>query len=149
MTEDSRYLEDRLNAWVGAGLITPQQAREIGSCEGLAVGDAPEGRLDDEPEPPPPRLPTHTTLVALFDDVRAFVREHPGATLLNADDPGIWSIGWTASKTEGDVEHWKHFTIGVRDAKATVTELPSSWRPLITSPGGRHRIAEKLATLAD
>src|SRR5262245_9506376 len=97
-------------------------------------------RLQKPGSPPDP--PTHTSLAKLFDDIRAFVRQHPGAEVRAANKPEIWSIGWVVSKPEVGVE--KTFTIGVTDAKVTGSaELPPShpWRLLVTSIRGRSEIA--------
>jgi len=44
-------------------------------------------------------LPTCRNLSHVFKEIRTFVKQHPGATVLSADDPRNRSIGWSAYKT--------------------------------------------------
>lgn len=135
---DERELEGLLIGWREAGVIDDDRADRIRAFE--------EARWRERYGPPAPP-PTHESLAQLFADVRTFVTEHPGATVLAADDPMTRQIGWAASKIEGEHEHSQLFMIGLTAIKQELTELPDG-HPLRTdlrSAQGRQRIAALLA----
>lgn len=136
---DGGKLDEMLRAWCDAGILELAHADRIRSHE-TARWDERFGSPRGEPA-------THTSLVALFADLRAFVRQHPAASVLAADDPWTRSIGWVAFKREGDVEHSERFSIGLLAVKKALAELPSDapLRSELMSAQGRARLAQRLA----
>lgn len=132
---DERELEDSVHRWCEGGLITGDQAARIVAFEKAVQYPRPSGVR-----------PTHTSLVALFADVRAFVQKHPGATVLPADDPMTRQLGWVAFKMEGEYEHSERFSLSLTSVKAALAELPPDdpLRSEMTRPEGRQRIAARL-----
>lgn len=135
---DGEKLEEMLTAWCNAGILDTAQAERIRSHEA-------ERRERLGPRRGQPA--THTSLRELFADLRAFVRAHPGASVLASDDPWTRTLGWVASKMEGDVEHSEHFTIGLVALKKALAELPpeAPLRSELLSARRRAHIAQRLA----
>jgi hypothetical protein len=135
---DGGKLDEMLRAWCAAGILNATQADRIRAHESARWENV--GFRRGQPA-------THTSLIALFADVRAFVRAHPGASVLASDDPWTRSLGWTASKLEGEVEHSVHFTIGIVDLKRALANLPpdAPLRSELLSAQGRQGIAQRLA----
>lgn len=113
---------------------------------GLGWLASPSEALAGEREPP------LLTLQEIFDDIQKFVAEHPGATVISADNPGQLRLGWVAFKTyentglnrvssiEGPYEISKHWEISISRLKR---ETVSRAHPLCTT-FGRREIAERL-----
>lgn len=133
---DERELRYGINRWCESGIITSEQAQRILATELMA---------GLEPQPQSYEAPTHTSLHRLFDDVRAFVRQHPGASVLSSDDPRTRQLGWTAFKTEGDVEHCQRFTIAITKVKEANLPEGDPLRTDLARAEGRARIAARLA----
>lgn len=135
---DGRKLDEMLRAWCDAGVLDPAQADRIRDHESARrIGG---GSRRGEPA-------THTSLVSLFTDLRAFVRAHPGANVLASDDPWARTVGWVASQIDGDVEHSERFTIDIVPLKKALAELPpdAPLRSELVTAAGRTHIAQRLA----
>lgn len=65
--------------------------------------------------------PTDTDLKKVFDEIRAFVKEHPGAIVSSADEPQWQFLGWAAYKQYGakpdSYEVSRHWTISLHSFK--------------------------------
>lgn len=122
-------LLDSLKAWTKADIISSDQADRI-----IAL----ETALHDRPTP----LATHTSLQLLFAEIRTFVKEHPGATVISADDPSARLIGWAAFVIEGGVEHTMHCSIGFSSLNRQT--LPPGFRSEFGASEGRRAIAGRL-----
>jgi len=98
----------------------------------------------------PPPHGTHTEIVKLFQDVKAFVREYPGARVLCADLPQWGFMGYCASKQVEDREYYRHFTISFKDLRADIENQDPARaeviRTYIKTNAGRNRIAQWLET---
>lgn len=129
---DDRELRYGVNRWLEAGIITGDQVARILAFENAA-----------DCASPPPEPATHTSLVALFQDIRFHVRQSPGARVVSEDDPRARQLGWVVSTTEG--QHVQ-FTIALTRAKASTTEMPADhpFRVLLKDSAGRSQIAERL-----
>jgi hypothetical protein len=136
---DERELEDLVLGWWKAGVIDDE-------CVDRIQGFERERRLEKYGPPQPPPAATHTSISALFADVRAFVQNHPGATVLCADDPMTRQLGWVAFKTEGEHDHCERFSISLTSIKAGLTELSPDdpLRSEMSQAEGRRRIAARL-----
>lgn len=135
---DGGKLDEMLCAWCDAGILESAQADRIRIHETARWEDF--GSRTAEP-------PTHTSLTELFSDLREFVRNHPGAGVLTADEPWTRSLGWVAFKTEGEVEHSARFTIGIVNLKRALADIPSDapLRVELLSAQGRASLAQRLA----
>jgi hypothetical protein len=67
----------------------------------------------------PPLEPTDTSLKKVFDEIQEFVRTHPGARVLSADNPRWGFLGWVAyvDGTATTPEIYQYWTIALRSAR--------------------------------
>lgn len=133
---DARELRYGVNRWCELGIVTFEQGQRILATEGVVERQEPAS---------PYEAPSHTSLHQLFEDVRTFVRQHPGASVLSSDDPRTRQLGWTAFKTEGDVEHCQRFTISLTAVKEARLPADDPLRTDLARAEGRARIAARLA----
>jgi hypothetical protein len=133
---DARELRYGVNRWCELGIVTFEQGQRILATEGAVEREEPSPRYE---------APSHTSLHQLFEDVRVFVRQHPGASVLSSDDPRTRQLGWTAFKTEGDVEHCQRFTIAITSVKNADFPEGDPLRINVARAEGRARIAARLA----
>lgn len=133
---DERELRYAVNRWIEADVITGEQGQRILASE----------LLEKSTQLPPSLTPTHQSLEQLFAAVRAFVKRHPGASVVSSDDPRARQLGWSAMKTEGEVEHYQRFSIALTSLKECMTGLAvdDPLRANLACAEGRARIAAQL-----
>ncbi len=83
--------------------------------------------------------PTHEDFESLLDDIRSFVKDNPGATVLPSDDPSSLLVGFTAFKAGDDGEISKLFSIRIHNLKPSL-----SARPSLATAGGRRELCQRL-----
>ena len=84
----------------------------------------------------------------LVRDMERWIREHPQATLLCADDPGtvtgrISRFGWVGYYTEDGVEHSQQWMITIENMRQTIRRAsPEFEQRLQTAQGRQERIRQ-------
>lgn len=69
-------------------------------------------------------MATHTNIEELFDDIRKFVKENPGATVLSADElSNPPKLGWVARIEKDGIENSVNYTININNIKSCNNDL--------------------------
>jgi hypothetical protein len=97
----------------------------------------------------------------LFRDMEQWIREHPQATLLCADDPGtqdtldpgsslgrIPRFGWVGYYTEDGVEHTRQWTITLADMKRTIRQASPEFERRLQTAQGRQEMLRQMMDYA-